>query len=55
MLARHCSAVTKPQFVPPPILSIAHHLGGSAEAVPTKIDVAVNRQLIQIDNFIGVL
>ena len=54
MLARHCSAVTKPQFVPPPTLSIAHHLGDSAEAVPTKIDVAVNRQLIQIDNFIGV-
>src|SRR5215510_683465 len=26
MLARHCSMVTKPQFVPPPTLSIAHHL-----------------------------
>src|SRR5262245_52131599 len=26
MLARHCSMVTKPQFVPPPALSTAHHL-----------------------------
>ncbi|MGA8825728.1 MAG: hypothetical protein WB613_23175, partial [Pseudolabrys sp.] len=26
MVARHCSTVTKPQFVPPPLLSTAHHL-----------------------------
>lgn len=25
-VARHCSMVTKPQFVPPPLLSTAHHL-----------------------------
>jgi hypothetical protein len=26
MVARHCSMVTKPQLVPPPLLSTAHHL-----------------------------
>ena len=26
IVARHCSMVTKPQLVPPPLLSTAHHL-----------------------------
>jgi hypothetical protein len=26
IVARHCSRVTKPQLVPPPLLSTAHHL-----------------------------
>ena len=26
IVARHCSTVTKPQLVPPPLLSTAHHL-----------------------------
>ena len=42
IVARHCSMVTKPQLVPPP-LSTAHHLLESAEAAsPVKnIDAAV--------------
>src|SRR5262249_41735283 len=41
IVARHCSLVTKPQFVPPS-LSTAHHLYGSAERAPTvkNIDAA---------------
>ena len=41
IVARHCSMVAKPQFVPP-ALSTAHHLLGSAEEVPTarNIDAA---------------
>jgi hypothetical protein len=55
MLARHCSTVTNPQFVPPPTLSMAHHLLGSAETVTTNIDAAVSRQLVQINNLMGAL
>src|SRR5262245_44251242 len=55
MVARHCSMVPKPQFVPPPTLSIAHHLEGSAEVVPTNTAVAVSRQPVQIDNLMSLL
>jgi hypothetical protein len=54
-LARHCSMVTKPQFVPPPTLSMAHHLLGSAVAVSTNSDATVSRQLVQNDNLMGTL
>jgi hypothetical protein len=43
---------TKPQFEPPPTLSMAHHLADWPEALPTNIDRAVNRQPVQIDNLI---
>jgi len=45
----------KPQFVPPPTLSMAHHLLESADALPTNTDAAINRQLVRIKNFIGIL
>jgi len=42
IVARHCSMVTKPQLVPPLLLSTAHHLYGSAEVAPLvkNIDAA---------------
>jgi hypothetical protein len=42
MVARHCSMVTKPQLVPPLLLSTAHHLFGSAEvtSIVKNIDAA---------------
>jgi hypothetical protein len=42
IVARHCSMVTKPQLVPPLLLSTAHHLYGSAEVAPIvkNIDAA---------------
>jgi predicted Abi (CAAX) family protease len=54
MLARHCSRETKPQFVPPPTLSIPHHLADWPEALPTNPDRAASRQPVQIDNLTGV-
>jgi hypothetical protein len=49
IVARHCSRVTKPQLVPPP-LSIAHHLWGSAEAAPTvnNIDAAATTTTVTV-------
>ena len=55
MLARHCSMLTKPQFVPPPTLSMAHHLADCPEALPTNIDAAVIRQPVQIESLTGIL
>src|SRR5262245_34299756 len=40
IVARHCSMVTKPQLVPPLLLSTAHHLYGSAEVAPIVKNIA---------------
>jgi hypothetical protein len=57
IVARHCSMVTKPQFVPPSF-STAHHLYESAKAVPTakNIDAAATTTALKgVLRTIGIL